>query len=186
MKRLVIVALAGVTALGAVAHAADDSSKGKKREKGTLQAERAGWLMGMYIGEEKNNFYPFVIQVDKKSEAYDKGVREGDEIIRFDGEETSPASRLFNRANNIYPGHLVVMWVRRGVDTYHFELAVPKDLRLSPEERAAKEEAKAKKSKKADKKEAGADDSADGKQGKKKDKNKGPIVIKPIPAPDSN
>ena len=190
MKRLTILALAGAAALGVVAaHAADKP----KKQKGTLEASRAGWLMGMYVGEDKNNFYPFVIQVDKDGDAFAKGVREGDEIIRFDGQETSPIQRLFRNADSIYPGHEVTMWVRRGVETYHFDFRMPKEAHLSPEQRQAKEAEADKKSKKNDKKQAksdkndksGTDENGDDK-GKKKDPKKGPIVIKPIPAPDGN
>src|SRR4051812_26257450 len=37
-----------------------------------LRAERAGWMMGMYVGEKKDQPFPFIIQVDKAGDAYRK------------------------------------------------------------------------------------------------------------------
>src|SRR3982751_2257532 len=54
-----------------------------ERKKGTYYADRAGWLMGMFIGEDKANQYPVVFQVAPKSEAKEQGIRAGDEIMKF-------------------------------------------------------------------------------------------------------
>ena len=136
-----------------------------------LKAERAGWMMGMYVGEKKQAPYPFVLQVDKGSDAYIKGLREGDEIIRFNGNETTPLWRLFDDVNRSRPGREMTIWVRRGAETHRFFVRVPKDPGAPPVEKVTK------------KKPAEGEESAENADGKeKKKKKKPPVVVKPIPA----
>ena len=40
-----------------------------KKERGVFHAERAGWMLGMYVGEQKGYPYPFVLQLDQESDA---------------------------------------------------------------------------------------------------------------------
>jgi S1-C subfamily serine protease len=139
-----------------------------ERKKGVYQADRAGWLMGMFIGEEKGQQYPIIFQVAPKSEAKDQGIRPGDEIMRFQDEPAAPLKKLFERVNETKPGRLVKLWIRRGSQTLQFEISMPENPGATPEEEAA-----ATKPKKSD------DDKS--KDDKKKSKKKAPVVIKPIP-----
>jgi predicted metalloprotease with PDZ domain len=145
-----------------------------KKKKGTFQAQRAGWMLGMYIGEEKGFPYPFVLQVDPESDAKAKGIRQGDELIRFDDQETSPLSRVFDRVNRLRPGRHITLWMRRGSQTLQFEIRVPRDPGAGPGTGEREEK------KKAEKKD---EQSADGQDKKEKKKEKKPpVVVKPIPA----
>jgi hypothetical protein len=146
----------------------------EKRAKGTFQAERAGWMFGMFVGEEKGQPYPFVVQVDPNGEAKRRGIRKGDELLRFQEEPIQDLPRFFEQVNRLSPGRQVTFWIRRGVQTLRFELRVPKDLGAKPEDTA--KAAKAKEESKGDE----AKDPAD--EAKKKPKKKPPIVIKPIPS----
>lgn len=140
-----------------------------ERKKGVYQADRAGWLMGMFIGEDNANAYPIIFQVSPKSEAKEAGIRAGDEIMRFNEDSAVPLKRLFERVNDTRPGRLVKLWIRRGGQTLHFTIAMPENPGATPEEEAA-----AVKPKKGDDEQA--------KDEKKKKKKKAPVVIKPIPA----
>ena len=140
----------------------------RERKKGVYQANRAGWLMGMFIGEDPANAYPVVLQVSPKSEAKEQGIRGGDEIMRFNDEPAVPLKKLFDRVNDTKPGRLVKLWIRRGGQTLQFTISMPEHPGATPEEEAA-----AVKTKKSD------DDQA--KDEKKKKKKKPPVVIKPIP-----
>jgi len=167
--------LAGVAALSVTAAQAQDAPK---KEKLTLRAQRAGWMLGMYMGEERGQPYPFVVEVDPKSEARVKGIRPGDELIRFQDEETRDSlPRIFEMANKLRPGRPVTLWVRRGVQTIRYDIRVPKEQGAPDPEKAAKEDAKKDKDKKNTAKEGeeGTDD-------KKKTKKRPPVVVKPIPA----
>lgn len=163
-----------ITALAAVSLAAPRSAGAEesKKKKGTVQAQRAGWLFGMYLGEERGHPYPFVVQLDEGSEAKLKGVRQGDEIIRFDGEEVYQLNRLFDRGNSLRPGKEIVFWVRRGVEPIQIRMRVPKDPGAAP--------TSDRQSLKPKEKDQSSEASADEK--KKKEKRKPPVVIKPIPA----
>jgi predicted metalloprotease with PDZ domain len=174
MTRSIGWLLAGALVLGATASPGVSFAKDKeKKDRLTLQAQRAGWLLGMYIGEEKAQPNPFVVEVDPKSDAKIKGIRPGDELIRFDGMEADPLWRVFDRANELRPGKEIQVWLRRGVQVIRVSLIVPKSPGAAP---AEKGEEKAEK-----KTDPGTDDQAA--DDKKKKKKKSPVVIKPIPAP---
>ena len=157
-----------LTLAGAGAVRAAD--KGDKKPRGTFQAHRAGWMLGMYVGEEKGQPFPFILQVDEKSDAKLKGIRAGDELIKFDNLDTNLSlQRVFDRANELRPGKMITVWVRRGSQTLRMELRVPRDPGASAEASAKKEGDK----------DAEATDEKD----KKKKKKDRPVVIKPIPSP---
>ena len=180
MKRFTSWLIAGVMVAGFVMVPVAGHAKGKK-DRLTLQAQRAGWLLGMFLGEQNAQPNPFVLKVDPDSDAQIKGVRPGDELIRFDGFEASPLSRVFDRGNELRPGKEVQVWFRRGVQTIRVNLAVPKEPGATPSEKPEKED-KAEKSDKKDKEAGNEEQPAEG----KKKKKKSPVVIKPIPAPGSN
>jgi predicted metalloprotease with PDZ domain len=171
MKRFAICALAMGLACVAAAAPAFAADK-EKKDRLTLRAQRAGWIMGMYIGQEDSHPFPFVLKVDPEGDAKKRGVRPGDELIRFDGLEADPLWRVFERAQELRPGKEVQLWFRRGVQTIRVSLRVPKEAGPATEEESAEK-----------RKEKPAEDekSADGK--KKKKKKEPPVVIKPIPKP---
>jgi len=172
MRTISLRLAAALLALAALSGPA--AAQEKKKEKATyLRAERAGWMMGMYVGEKKVALYPFVLQVDRDSDAFLKGIREGDEIVKFNGVEGNPLWRVFDEVNRQPSGREVVMWVRRGAETLRFYVRVPADPGAPPSDKA-----------KTAKKDKGAE-GEDGKDGKKKPKKKPPIVVKPIP-PDGD
>lgn len=155
-----------IGAIGASAVRAEDPPK---KQKGVYQAERAGWMLGMYMGEEKGHPYPFVVQLDERGDAKAKGIRAGDELIRFQDEEVRTLARVFEDSNKLRPGREATLWMRRGSQTLQFRIRVPKEPGATPAE--AKEPEK----------KAGAD-AADSKDGEKKKKKRRPVVIKPIPS----
>lgn len=174
MKGIVRWLLVGAAALIASGASAADGDKEGKR-KGQFQAHRAGWMLGMYVGEERGQPYPFVLEVAPNSEAKIKGIRAGDELIRLEDEETTPLAKVFERANKLRPGKHIELWVRRGVQTIKVEMRVPKTANAAEEEKES--------AKKSEKKEGEEGSAAGGDEGKKKKKKKkGPIVIKPIPS----
>lgn len=167
MNRVTKVWVAGATALALGAPVAALAQKAL-----LLKAERAGWMMGMYVGEKQQSPYPFVLQVDKASDAYIKGIREGDELIRFNGMETMPLWRVFDEVNRARSGREMTIWVRRGAETRRFFVRVPKDPGAPPGEKVQ-----------AKKKSDGEESAAEGdEKDKKKKKKKPPVVVKPIPA----
>jgi len=166
--------VAGLTCLVLAGVPAAHAKEGKK-ERGVLRAERAGWMLGMYVGEQKGSPYPFVLQLDEASDARNKGVKVGDEIIRFDDQEIYSLKLLFDRATSLRAGRYVKFWVRRGVETHQFELRVPRNPGAVPEE------GKEKASNKGDKGDKTEGDQAENGEKPKKKKKKNPIVIKPIP-----
>ncbi len=174
MNRLIpMLTLAAACTMAGPASAGEDPAKpGKSAEKpkGAYLANRAGWMMGMYIGEEKGRPYPFVLQVDPNSQAKDEGIRVGDELMKLDDVEGSPLSRVFNKINGMKANRRVTLWIRRGAQTMMFELTVPKNAGASPEETAAQ---------------AGTDTRAPEDKSKTKKKKDKPIVIKPIEKPGS-
>lgn len=178
MKRFTSWLMAGVLAGGFVMAPVASQAKGKK-DRLTLQAQRAGWLLGMFLGEQNAQPNPFVLKVDPDSDAQIKGVRPGDELIRFDGFEANPLSRVFERGNELRPGKEVQVWFRRGVQTIRVSLIVPKAPGAEPAEKDDKAE-------KSDKKDKDANTDEQPEEGKKKKKKKSPVVIKPIPAPGNN
>lgn len=161
----VLLAAAAITVLGAPVAAF------AQKKALLLKAERAGWMMGMYVGEKAQNPHPFVLQVDKASDAYRKGIREGDELIRFNGYETTPLWRVFDEVNRTRPGREMTIWVRRGAETLRYFVRVPKDPGAPPGEKV-----EASKKKEGEETAEGTDD-----KNKKKSKKK-TIVVKPIPA----
>lgn len=179
MIRFTGCAVAAALALGALAAPSAGEAK-EKKDRLTLRAQRAGWILGMYVGEERAQPHPFVLQVDPASDAKAKGVRPGDELIRFDDLETDPLWRVFERANELRPGKEVHAWFRRGVQTIRVTLRVPKDPGAAASE---KSDEKAKEAK--EKGEKGAESGEQTAEDKKKKKKKPPVVIKPIPAPDN-
>ena len=160
MNRLTAWLIAGVTAATATAAFAQDG----KKPRGTFQAQRAGWMLGMYVGEEKGQPYPFVLQVDPKSDAHRKGLRSGDEIMRFQDEEAAPLWRVFDRVNKLRAGKEVTLWARRGSQTLQFQVRVPENPGAAP----------------VDKPEEKKDGEKTKDEGKKA-RPKKPVVIKPIP-----
>jgi len=172
MHRVSLFALAAVVA-GTMVSAPVSAADKEKKDRLTLKAQRAGWMMGMYIGEQKSQPHPFVLKVDPDGDAAKKGIRAGDELIRFDGLETDPLWRVFERANEVRPGKEIQLWFRRGVQTIRVSLTVPKAPGQEPSEKV-EDDAK-KKDKQADSENSAED--------KKKKKKKPPVVIKPIPAP---
>ena len=159
---------AGLVSLCAAAACAQEDT----RRRGTYQAERGGWMLGMFVGEEKAKPYPFVTELEPKSEAKKKGIRVGDELLRFQEQETRPFSRIFEQYNKLKPGRMVKVWVRRGGQQLRFDLTVPRDPGSSGEEEKVAKEKDGEKD----------GESAEG-EGKKK-KKKSPVIIKPIPAPE--
>lgn len=172
MHRVALCALAAMLT-GAVIAAPAQSADKEKKDRLTLKAQRAGWMLGMYIGEQNSQPHPFVLKVDPDGDAAKKGIRPGDELIRFDGLETDPLWRVFERANGLRPGKEVAVWFRRGVQTLRVNVTAPKTPGLEPTEKS-EDEAKSK-GKQADSENSGEE--------KKKKKKKPPVVIKPIPAP---
>ena len=170
MKRLTSGVLALVTTVAVTGALAQE---GAKKKRGTFQAQRAGWMAGMYVGEEKGNPYPFVLQLNEESDARKKGIRTGDELIRVQDEEVRSLPYVFEKVNKMRPGRELALWVRRGSQTLQFKIRIPKP--VDPAEAAKSEEKKAK---------AGEEGAAsEGEEGaKKKKKKKLPVVIKPIPA----
>lgn len=179
MKRSTSWMMAGIMAAGFLM--VPTASSAKKRDRLTLQPQRAGWLLGMFLGEERAQPNPFVVKVDPDSDAHIKGVRPGDELIRFDGLEANPLNRVFDRGNELRPGREVQVWFRRGVQPIRVSLVAPKAPGAAPEEKPEKDE-KAEKSEKKDKDAENGEQPAEG----KKKKKKSPVVIKPIPAPGGN
>jgi hypothetical protein len=171
MNRVTGFLLAGATLL-----ALTGARPAHAKKATLLTAERAGWMMGMYVGEKKESPYPFIIQVDKDSDAYRKGLREGDELIRFNTFETNPLWRIFDEVNRIRPDREVIIWVRRGAETQRFFVRMPKDPGAPPGDKGG--DATATDKKKTDDQSADASDD----KNKKKKKNKPPVVVKPIPA----
>ena len=165
--RGLVIGVAALATAGA-AHA----QKEPKKEKGVYRATRAGWMMGMYVGEAQGSFYPVVFQVDPKSDAAFKGIKAGDELYKFDGLETNPLWRIFDKANSYRPHKEVVIWVRRGAETRRFWVRVPKEPGAAPAETAEEKPAKEKDGESAE----GEGDK------KKKSKKKPPVVIKPLPS----
>jgi S1-C subfamily serine protease len=166
MNRLTRWLAIGVTALCASAAA---SAEDAPKKKGYFQAQRAGWMLGMYVGEGTGGPYPFILDVAPNTEAKLKGIRKGDELIRFQDKETQHLERLFEQVNKLRPGKEVTLWVRRGVQTIQFKIRAPKHPGAAPEEEKAAKDG----------------EGADGeKKAEKKKRKKGPIVIKPIPAPE--
>ena len=153
---------------------AEKSEKSEKSAKktGYFEADRAGWLMGMFIGEQAGQPYPIIFQVSPRTEAQNVGIRPGDELIKFQDEPTMPLKRLFQRVTDTKAGRYVKLWVRRGSQTLQFEMRMPENPGAAPDpEQAAKKKSK------------DGDSDADGKEKKKKKKKKRPpVVIKPIPA----
>lgn len=172
MHRVTLCALAAILAGAAMAGPARSADK-EKNDRLKLKAQRAGWMLGMYIGEQSSQPHPFVLKVDPDGDAAKKGIRPGDELIRFDGLETDPLWRVFERANALRPGKEISVWLRRGVQTIRVNVLAPKTPGLEPTENSA--EAGKDKGKRADSENSGED--------KKKKKKKPPVVIKPIPAP---
>lgn len=170
MHRVTLCALAAIVAGAAIAGPAQSAGK-EKKDRLKLKAQRAGWMLGMYIGEQNSQPHPFVLKVDPDGDAAKKGIRPGDELIRFDGLETDPLWRVFERANALRPGKEVAAWFRRGVQTIRVNVLAPKAPGLEPTEKSDE----AGKEKRADSENSG--------EGKKKKKKKPPVVIKPIPAP---
>ncbi len=167
-RRELLWGAVGLVTLGGSAMA----QEAPKRPKGTLQAERAGWMLGMYVGEEKGLRYPFVTQLDPKGEAATRGLRAGDELMRVDDEEVNDLGRLHRKIIEMRVGDRVEIWVRRGSQTLRFELRVPKNHAPLSEEAQKAEEEKAQAKKAADAKKS--------EEKKKSKKKRGPVIIKPI------
>jgi C-terminal processing protease CtpA/Prc len=166
-----LIRLSALTALALAAACLPATAQEKKKEKATyLRAERAGWMMGMYVGEKRSSLYPFVIQVDRDSDAFAKGIREGDELVKFNGIESNPLWRIFDEVNRQRAGREVALWVRRGAETLRFFVRVPQDPGAPPSDKVEK---------------AKKPEEPEGEAGKKKPKKKPPIVVKPIP-PDGD
>ena len=126
-------------------------------KKGTFEADRAGWMLGLYVGEEKGKPYPFVLDIDKTSDAKKKGVRVGDEIISIEEMKSKPLKPLYEAANKLKPGKQITMWIRRGSQELMLQFQVPRDAGSATAEEPEK------------------------KPEEKKPKKKKPIVFKPIP-----
>ena len=176
MKRWIGWLIAGVAALGAVPALAED---GPKTPKGTVRAQRIGWMAGMQVGEAKGQPHPLIFELVPNSDAQRKGIRVGDELIRWDDEEVRSLDVVFEKAQRMRPGREVSVWVRRGSQTLNFLIRNPKNPGPTPEEKAKTDEKKPQdEAKSADGEGTGEGD----KDKKKSKKKKKPIVIKPIPA----
>jgi S1-C subfamily serine protease len=134
-----LLLLSAAVAVSGIARA-DDAPAHKK---GLLVPQRAGWMMGMYVGEEKGQPYPFITNVDPQSDAKKRGIRPGDELIRFDGQEVNSLPRMFEHAMGMHSGKQVEVWVRRGAQTLQFQVRVPKDVGAAPAEDATPKKVKA-------------------------------------------
>ncbi len=174
MQRAYSWLAAGALTLLAAGGALADKEEGRKR--GTFQAERAGWMLGMYVGEEKGYPYPFVLQLDPKGDAKARGIREGDELIRFQDEEVRDLKYIFDKASKLKSGRMVNLWIRRGSQTLPFTVRVPK-----PEtEDKSKEAEKPKAGTQPDLTPTGIPEEPAPEEGKKKKKKR--VIVKPIPS----
>lgn len=148
-------------------------SAGKSR-RADLVAERAGWYLGLYLGEERGAPYPFVLEVPGESEGARVGIRPADEIVRVGEEEVRSLKDLLRDGEKLRKGRRVELWIRRGSQTLQFVLVAPDPARA---QKPGTAEGVAQSPEK--------DDPGKPEDGKaKKKKKKSPIVIKPIPAPD--
>ena len=146
--------------------------------------QRTRRKQGKNEGEEKTKPYPFVIQVDADSDAKSKGIRQGDELIRFDNEETTNGlTHIFDRVNKMRPGSDVGLWIRRGSQTLQFQVRVPKDPGAAGSDKPSDKSTKETKSKDKDK-DKNSDDQASTDDKKNSKKKKSPVIIKPIPSGD--
>ncbi len=153
---------------------ADDKGGGSK---GKLRAERAGWMLGMLIGEERAQRFPFVTKVDPKSDAFLKGLKEGDEIYRFEDDPVDDLPEFFDRVQKVKPGRSVSLWVRRGGQTLHFDVIQPKPQTEAEADAAANADGK----KGSDAKGKSDEGEKSDKKDKKDKKKRPPVVIKPVP-----
>jgi S1-C subfamily serine protease len=149
------------TLLGGLALTLATGAAAQKKERGVMRADRAGWMLGMFVGDSKRHAYPFVTEVDPKSDAYRKGVRPGDELIRFEGKEVADVTRVFDRVNELREGSEVEAWFRRGSQNLQIMLRVPKYVGASPEDRVSNRKPR--------------------REGEEKPKRKVKVVIREIP-----
>lgn len=177
MRRFAVVALAATLAASFAPAVLAKSKKIKSPiKRGTLKAEKAGWLLGMYVGIEEGKPYPFVIQVDRASDAKMLGIKPGDELIRWEGKETMPLWHLFDMVNDMPTGQYGALWIRRGAETLHYDMRIPRERNAPPAE--DQDTASSKEDK-------GDSDKSSGDKKSKGKKKEGPVVIKPIPGEDT-
>ena len=132
----------------------------------------------MEIGWDPSRQYPFIIAVEKGSDAKIYGIKPGDEILRFQGREVRNQKRFVKDVERLRPRSKVDLWLRRGARTYNVKFRTP----ASPGQAKRRRERAEKKAER--KRQAQARGGKDKKAASRKKRSA--IVIKPIPRNDDS